>query len=159
MTRKGILVRSLPLRRGRPPRRSRLVYRPDVTDAELDQLCGDYVKRRDGWTCQRCGRVYVPYPQASGRLVADGLDWAHFITRVRKKTCWNPLNTIAWCAGCHFYMDRMPHEKIAFAVARLGQAEYDRLRFLSQASGKVDRAMKRLELKQLLRDFDAAQAS
>ena len=131
----------------------RIVYCPDPTDAELDRLCADHVKRLAGYRCERCGTQYATRYGDGGRVICDGLDWAHIITRKRKRTCWLPENTFAACAGCHFYLDGNPHEKIAFAVKRLGQARYDALRLHSQAAGKVDRVAVRLALQQQIAEL------
>jgi rubredoxin len=128
----------------------RILYRPDPTDAELDQLCGDLVKRLADYRCQRCGTVYPTRLGEHGRVICDGLDWAHLITRRRKRTCWVPDAAAALCAGDHFYLDGNPHAKIAFAIKRLGESRYDALRWQSQHGPKVDRVATRLYLQQML---------
>lgn len=132
-------------------RGGKIVYRPDPTDAELDRLCGDLVKRLAGYRCERCGTQYPTRYGAAGRLICNGLDWAHLITRRRKRTRWLPGAAAALCAGCHFHLDGNPHAKIAFAVKRLGQERYDLLRVRSQASGKIDRTAVKLHLEQELK--------
>lgn len=154
------MIRRLPLRAGPPARAGKaitrggkIIYRPDPTDAELDRLCADLVKRLAGYRCERCGTQYSTRIGTHGRVICDGLDWAHLITRRRKKTRWLAESTFAACAGCHFYLDGNPHAKILFAVRRLGQARYDALRLQSQAAGKVDRVMVGLALEQELKDL------
>lgn len=152
------LSRRTPLRPGKGfARGGKIVYRPDPTDAEMDRLCGDLVKWLAGYRCERCGTQYATRSGDGGRVICDGLDWAHLITRKRKRTCWLPENTFAACAGCHFYLDGNPHKKIAFAVKRLGEARYDLLRWQSTHGPKVDRVAVRLYLKQQLKELDSGE--
>lgn len=50
---------------------------------------------RDGNTCQRCG---------SHRSVSQ-IHWAHVQNRQAKSIQWAPWNSLALCAGCHFWFD------------------------------------------------------
>ena len=60
---------------------------------ELDKLCGDIVKERDGHRCRRCRKRVLVY-------------WAHLIRRSRSKAVrWNLFNGIALCRDCHFWFD------------------------------------------------------
>ena len=56
------------------------------------------VRERAEWTCERCGKIYVPPTVA--------LQCAHYQTR----DCWGtrlePLNAFALCHGCHQYFDK-----------------------------------------------------
>lgn len=78
---------------------------------KLDKLVGDYVKRRDGYTCQKCGR-------------SEGvqIQWAHFISRSVSSVRWDEENSCALCAGCHAFgfAHRRPKEFAEWWAARLG---------------------------------------
>lgn len=70
------------------------------------------VREAADWTCQRCGKMY---PENS-----PGLECAHFMTRGKWGTRFDPDNVAALCTGCHFYIDANPHEKMAWFEKRLG---------------------------------------
>lgn len=153
------LPRRTPLRRGvGVARGGKIVYRPDPTDAELDQLAGDLVKWLAGYRCERCGTQYPTRQGSHGRIICDGLQWAHLITARRKRTAWLPDAAAALCGGCHMFLDGNPHEKIDFALRRLGEPRYTALRLQSQSGPKVDRGMVRLMLQQRLKELEGSGA-
>ena len=58
---------------------------------ELDDLCREYVKLRDNYTCQKCGK--------SG---TKQIHWSHVIPRsAGNRLRWNKVNSKALCAYCH----------------------------------------------------------
>lgn len=142
------LRRRKALRRGAKFRRAgRIVWRPDPTDTALDRLARQVVMLRDDWTCQRCGTRYRPGDR--------GIQWAHLVTRSRKRTRWLPEAAVALCTGCHLFLDSHPHEKISFAVGCLGQDGFEALRWRSLNGPKPDRALVRLHLKAELAQLKA----
>lgn len=63
---------------------------------QLDDLCRKLVvERRDQNTCQRCGA-----PKSRSQI-----HWCHVITRGAKSIQWTEWNSLALCAGCHFWFD------------------------------------------------------
>lgn len=151
LRRTGTLLRRTRLRARTPLARcGRIVYRPDALDAELDRLCGDLVKRLAGYRCERCGTSYPTRQGEHGRVLCEGLEWCHVISRRRRHVRWEPDNTFAACEACHDHLDQHPRAKTAFAIARVGQARFDELRTLSHAVGPEDRAAVRMMLRQRL---------
>lgn len=70
------------------------------------------VREAAGWQCQRCG--------AQHQEGSQGLHCAHYHSRGKWGTRFDPDNVAALCYGCHSYIDRNPHEKIAWFEERLG---------------------------------------
>ncbi len=61
------------------------------------------VREAAKWKCQRCGAQHDPGSQ--------GLHCAHFMTRGKWATRFDPLNVAALCYGCHSFIDSRPYEK------------------------------------------------
>ena len=93
-----------------------------------------YIRTRDKWTCQKCGRYF---PEGMRR----GLDCAHYYSRGREATRYDEFNTLSFCTGCHSYLDGNPEEFHAFMLHRLGQAELDKLILRANTYKKRDRKM------------------
>lgn len=70
------------------------------------------VREAAGWTCERCGGQYEEG--------TSGLHCAHFHSRGKWGTRFDPDNCNSLCYGCHSYIDRNPHEKIEWFESRLG---------------------------------------
>ena len=77
-----------------------------------DTVFAKWIKKRDNYTCQRCGAVH---PEGS-----RGLHCAHFITRRNEATRFDPDNVRSLCYGCHSYFHQHPKEHEAFMIAQLG---------------------------------------
>lgn len=68
-----------------------------------DIIFSKYIRSRDNWKCQRCGRYYFPPTQ--------GLHCAHLISRGNYAYRFNEFNAVAMCYGCHRYFDtKMSHD-------------------------------------------------
>lgn len=119
----------------------------------LDGLFSQYIRRRDRWTCQRCG---TGYPQGG-----PALHCAHVFTRGKQSVRYDPLNATSLCRGCHAYLDegQMRHptpeqDRVsrwrAWYVLKHGEQAYDLLRLRAMKPGKPDRAAILLWLRQAL---------
>jgi hypothetical protein len=109
-----------------------------------DKAFSLWVRTRDKWTCQRCGKRYEPPTQA--------LHCSHFQGRGKEATRFDPANADAMCYGCHRYLTAHPGEHYAWQVARKGQKAVDALVLLSNTYAKKDRKAEELYWKQRLRD-------
>ena len=69
------------------------------------------VREAAGWRCERCGAQHE-----EGSM---GLHCAHYMTRGKWATRFEPLNVAALCYGCHSYLDRNPHFKTQWFEERL----------------------------------------
>jgi len=111
----------------------------------LDRLFSLVIRSRDHWTCQRCGTRYSPPTNA--------LHCAHIFTRSKKSTRFDELNAVAWCYGCHSYLDRNPLEKYAWYKTRFGAAQFNLLHLRSNLPAKLDLKLTELVLRQRLKDL------
>ena len=117
----------------------------NIRISKLDRLFSKVIRTRDGWTCQRCHKSYPPPTNA--------LHCAHIFTRSKKSTRFDEANAVAWCYGCHSYMDRNPLEKHAWYTARFGMARLDQLRLRANLPAKLDLKLVELVLTQRLKDL------
>lgn len=109
-----------------------------------DKAFSLYIRTRDNWTCQRCGKQYTPPTQA--------LHCSHFMGRGRENTRFDPENASAHCYGCHRYLTAHPTEHIAWKVAQVGQAKVDELILKSNMYCKKDRIAEKIYWRQKLRE-------
>lgn len=86
-----------------------------------DKAFSDYIRTRDKWTCQRCGKVYNPLV-STDRMA---LHCSHFKGRGKEATRFDPLNADALCYGCHSYFGGQPDEHLAWQIQRKGQEVVD----------------------------------
>ena len=90
---------------------------PKIKIRQSDKYFSQWIRTRDNWTCQRCGKKYEPPTQA--------LHCSHFQGRGKENTRFEPLNADALCYGCHQYFTSHPGEHLAWQVERKGQAVVD----------------------------------
>lgn len=111
---------------------------------QADRLFSLYIRSRDNWTCQRCGKYYVP-PTAA-------LHCSHFVGRGKENTRFDPDNASAHCYGCHQYFTSHPLEHTAWKVAKVGQDKVDELRLKSAIYHKKDRKIEAMYWRQKLKE-------
>lgn len=99
-------------------------------DARLDALCREYVLKRDR-VCQRCG-------------TDKRLQWSHVYTRTYRCIRWNPLNSVALCAGCHLWWHAHPIDAVDWFKEKFGDDRVVTLRALMRARGKVDQRLQEI---------------
>jgi 5-methylcytosine-specific restriction endonuclease McrA len=87
------------------------------------------IRERDNWTCQRCGKRFIPPTRA--------LHAAHYFTRRTGATRVNPDNALALCYGCHQFVDSHKYEKDELWMGKLGVERFEALAALGH--GKRDR--------------------
>ena len=88
-----------------------------------DKAFSDYIRTRDKWTCQRCGKMYNPLV-STDRMA---LHCSHFKGRGKESTRFDPRNADALCYGCHRYFTAQPDEHYVWQVARKGQEAVDEI--------------------------------
>lgn len=84
-----------------------------------DREWSNYIRTRDGWQCQRCGKKYSPPTSA--------LHCSHYFTRGNWSVRFDEDNCEALCYGCHSYLGGNPHEHATYMVAKLGTKRLDEL--------------------------------
>lgn len=90
------------------------------TRSPADAAFADYIKRRDNYTCQKCGKVYPPKSQ--------GLQCSHHFSRRYYNIRFDPDNAMALCYHCHvyWYQKDIP-EAARWLEQKLGKDKIDRL--------------------------------
>lgn len=88
-----------------------------------DKVFSEYIRTRDNWTCQRCGKEYNPLVPTD-RMA---LHCSHFQGRGKENTRFEPLNCDALCYGCHRYFTAQPGEHREWQVKRKGVEVVDAL--------------------------------
>lgn len=112
---------------------------------KADKVFSEYIRTRDKWTCQRCGRKYEPPTSA--------LHCSHFQGRGKEATRFDELNADAMCYGCHRFFTANPIDHYDWQVKRKGQKVVDDIRLRSNQYMKKDRAMAHLYWKERLKEL------
>ena len=88
-----------------------------------DVIFSDYIRERDGWTCQRCSKGFIKTSPSS----RQGLHNSHFHGRGKWATRYDPDNCTSLCYGCHRYLGSRPIEHTEFMIKRLGLEKFEEL--------------------------------
>jgi hypothetical protein len=121
-------------------------------ERKTDKLFRQFIRRRDNYTCQRCGRVYLEDN-------CRNLCVSHYWGRGRENTRFDPENCIALChLPCHEL--KWGHgdgrgEYMSFMLKRLGQKGYDLLELRANTCKKRDDYLDELYLRQLLKELES----
>ena len=110
-----------------------------------DQLWSRLIRKRDNFTCQRCGKKYEEGQQ--------GLHCHHHRTRSCNSTRFDWDNCASLCHGCHQYVHSHALEHVEFFKSRLGAKRYNALIKRSNTPLKItkeDRKQMRKDFKELL---------
>lgn len=116
-----------------------------MTIRPSDKLFSQYIRTRDNWTCQRCGRQYEPPTSA--------LHCSHFMGRGKEATRFDPDNCDALCYGCHQYFTSHPALHLEWQVKRKGQKMVDAIILQSNGYKKRDDKFEMLIWRQALKDL------
>jgi len=101
------------------------------------------VREAAKWKCQRCGAQHDPGSQ--------GLHCAHFMTRGKWATRFDPLNVAALCYGCHSFIDSRPYEKAQWFEDFLGK---DVAQIIREKSENTKHGLKKY-LKEITKHYKA----
>jgi 5-methylcytosine-specific restriction endonuclease McrA len=100
---------------------------------KYDATFSEYIRLRDGFKCQRCGRQYDQYD----RRGAMGLHCSHYMGRTNQATRYDEENAEALCHGCHrFFEDRKQTYYRDFKIRQLGRSRLLALERRSRAVKK-----------------------
>ena len=110
-----------------------------------DTVFSKYIRTRDNWTCQRCGKRYSP-PTKS-------LHNSHYYGRSRENTRFDPDNCDSLCFGCHKIWGSDDKEGYRnFKIKQLGQRGFDLLTIRANTYKKKDRKMALIVSRRLLEE-------
>jgi 5-methylcytosine-specific restriction endonuclease McrA len=114
----------------------------------LDTLFSRYIRMKAGWKCERCGST----PDKRG------LHCHHAIHHRRKlSTRWDEDNCISVCLGCHQYFEENDEYEQDFMIKRLGQERYDLVKARGRYTGKTDRDLIKLYLKEKIKELECVE--
>jgi hypothetical protein len=106
-----------------------------------------YIRERDNWQCQRCGRKY-------DRDEPNQLQNSHFFGRVNWTTRFSDTNCISLCYGCHKYYDETNREEYRdFKIRQLGEKGFQKLKLSAGMTGHKDWKLARIITKKLYYDI------
>jgi hypothetical protein len=111
----------------------------------VDKLFSTYIRTRDSWTCQRCGKQYTPPTQA--------LHCSHFFGRRKESVRFDPDNCDCHCWGCHSYFEQHPEEHRQWKLKRLGQKRFDALIIRANTAKKKDDKLTAIMLKEMIKNL------
>lgn len=103
-----------------------------------------WVRNRDDFTCQRCGKRYEPPTSA--------IHCAHFIGRGKENTRFDPDNCISLCFHDHQYFHGHPMEFIDWFTDRFGENLVNDLRLRGVGYKKKDRKLEEMYWKTKLKE-------
>lgn len=110
-----------------------------------DTLWTQYLRIKQGFTCQKCKRVY---PEDNCR----NLGVAHFHGRGHENVRFDEENTLLLCnIPCHQWFDQHKTEFTEFMKRRLGQQKYDLLDLRAHIHKDRDDKSDRMIIRQLLK--------
>lgn len=99
-------------------------------EKELDKLFADYIKLRDNWTCQRCGRKYWEHD--------ENIQCSHYWNRGNMGTRYERDNCIALCKDCHSLWESDPNNEYTnFIKKNIGIQRYETLERLARQPFKI----------------------
>lgn len=127
-----------------------------------DTLFSLYIRKRDKWKCQRCGKQH---PENSGTLQCS-----HFWGRAKESTRYDPSNCDSLCAyPCHDNWEHekgqtvgevdgrqviLPREYRAWKINQLGPDRFAALEVRAHQTVKKDRKMSLLRVKMMLKALE-----
>jgi len=113
-----------------------------------DGLWRKYLRVKQGFTCQKCGRAYSPDNAAN-------LQVAHFHSRRHENTRFDAENTLLLCGiPCHQYFDTHRTEFEEFMLNRLGQERYDLLELKAHITKKRDDRGDALVIRAMIKELE-----
>jgi 5-methylcytosine-specific restriction endonuclease McrA len=86
-----------------------------IKRTKWDVVFSDFIRYRDGWTCQRCGKKYTEKSQ--------GLHCSHFYGRRSWATRIEPANAMALCFGCHQHVGSFPKDHVDLWESKFSEKE------------------------------------
>lgn len=95
----------------------------------LDMLFSEFIRKRSGGYCQRCGKPYM----------WQNLQCAHFIGRRYQSVRYNSDNAVALCFTCHQYLDSHPLDKTDWFKRLLGDTAFNVITSSARIYSKLDK--------------------
>jgi len=96
-----------------------MIARKKGLKGKLDKAFSLWIRKRDNWTCRRCGMRYTPFSR--------GYHAAHMKGRRNETLRWDEKNVFGLDYGCHSFLDQHADAKVYWYVSQFGQAAWDEL--------------------------------
>jgi len=112
----------------------------------------NFIRERDNWTCQKCGRVFDP-ENSEDRMRYHN---SHYWRRGHEGTRFDPENCDGLCATCHEYADSSEGNRLwyePFKRKQLGDWAYDLLEVRARTYKKRDDQMDLIIVKAIIQDY------
>jgi len=93
-----------------------------IKRTKWDVVFSNYIRYRDNWTCQRCGKKYAP--------LSASLHCSHFYGRRSWATRIEPANAMTLCFGCHQHVGSFPYDHIDLWESRFDESEKQKVKHL-----------------------------
>ena len=90
-----------------------------IKRTKWDIVFSDYIRFRDGWTCQRCGKKYHER--------SASLHCSHFYGRRSWATRIEPDRNMALCYSCHIHVSSFPMEHVDLWEEKFSKKETDKV--------------------------------
>lgn len=87
---------------------------------KADRAFSDYIRERDGWTCQT-------YGCRKSRAGGDVMQCGHLFTRKNYSTRWDEDNAKCQCAGCNLRHEYDPSPFTKTFLDKIGKPGWDEL--------------------------------
>ncbi len=97
-----------------------------IKQDKYDKTFSQFIKYRDT-CCQKCGK-------SVGKL-----ECSHIFSRRHKALRHDPRNAKLLCFPCHRWWHENPPEAIEWLIGVIGEASYDKLRFLAYKPTKMSK--------------------
>lgn len=113
----------------------------------VDTLFSKYIRTRDKWTCQYCGK------HCGENNSLHKLECSHHFGRAKEATRFDPENCVALCFTCHSKFHDSKELRNGFMITRLGQNRYDLLELRSNQKGHKDDELTKIYIKKLMEEL------
>lgn len=122
-----------------------------IRRSKADDLFSLYIRMRDNWTCQRCGK--------RDERRGPAIQCAHIFSRRHWATRHSPDNAIALCFQCHAYFTGNPLVFARWCREKFGEAAMAKLDLRAHSIAKKsrhDESLRVTALREMISRLEAA---
>lgn len=120
---------------------------------KVDIMFADYIKKKAKFCCEKCGKLC----KVGDEWVAQ-LDASHYFSRRKENVRHDSRNVYALCSSCHRRMGGYTRDENGeydlWVKAKLGNNEYQLLKWDANKYKKKDDKLTELYVRQLLKELD-----
>ena len=112
---------------------------------KVDSLFSNYIRDKNNFTCERCGRRH--------EWGSQGIHASHFIGRSNEAVRFDEENVRVLCHGCHSYFHKNPQSHVDWMKHKLGEAGYNKLVIRANQYIKRDDKLQKIILDRLIEEL------